>query len=90
MNYIETIKKERIKKYFCEGVSPRQFDALWKEEGKEHDASELLRRKNTQLPGRPREKLEHCLAPFVCVIDLRTLLVSYQHINLSSVHSFKC
>lgn len=34
INYIETIKKERIKKYFCEGVGPRQFDALWKEEGK--------------------------------------------------------
>lgn len=29
------------------------------------------------------------LAPLVCVIDLRPVLVSYQHINLSPVHSFQ-
>lgn len=33
INYIETIKEERIKKYFCEGVDPGQLGTLEGGEG---------------------------------------------------------
>lgn len=89
INYIETIKEERIKNIFVRESVPGSLMLCGRRE-RNNKPSQLLRRKSTQLPGRPREKFEHCSAPFVCVIDLRTVFVSYQHINLSSVHSFKC
>lgn len=88
INYIETIKKERIKNIFVRESVPGSLTLCgWRRGGTVTES--VTEAVDTQLPGRPRDRLEHCLAPLVCVIDLRTVLVSYQHINLSSVHSFQ-
>lgn len=66
INYIETIKKEN-QKYFCEGVGPRQFDALW-EGGEGMVTKSVRRRKDTPLPGRPRGKVRTLFSSF-CLCD---------------------
>lgn len=91
INYIETIKKERIKKnIFVRESVPGSSMLCGRRRGRHDNPVSSQEEGHPRCQDDPREKLEHCLAPSVCVIDLRTVLVSYQHINLSSVHSFKC
>jgi len=77
INYIETIKKERIKNIFVRESVPGSSMLCGRRRRGRHD-----NRVGSQAEGHPpapaarttpREKLEHCLAPSVCVIDLRTV-----------------
>lgn len=52
----------------------------WGEESRERRRVGAELGEGPRAAGRPGQ-LEHCLAPFVYVLDLRNVFVSYQHIN---------